>query len=108
MLEITSKTQDDLLIATLSGRIDATASKVLEEQAMGWIDAGQHQLILDCAPLIYISSAGLRVFLLIAKRIAAVGGSVKLCGVTGAVHEVFEISGFSRLFTILPSVGDAL
>lgn len=108
MLEITTKTLGETLIATLSGRIDATASKALEEQAAAWIAAGHHRLVLDCNTLIYISSAGLRVFLLIAKQIASVGGSLKLCGITGAVHEVFEISGFSRLFTILPSLDDAL
>lgn len=108
MLEITSKTQDKLRIVTLSGRIDASASKVLEEHVMGWIAAGDHHLILDCASIVYISSAGLRVFLLIAKKIAAEGGSLKLCALTGAVQEVFEISGFSRLFTIVPTVADAV
>ena len=108
MLEISSNTQGDLLIATLSGRIDAVASKTLEERSAAWIAAGHHHLILDCTPLIYISSAGLRVFLLMAKQITAVGGSLKLCGITGAVHEVFEISGFSQLFTILPTLDEAI
>ena len=108
MLEISSALRGQVLVATLSGRIDAAASKQLEEQAMQWIDGGNSDLVLDCTSIVYISSAGLRVFLLIAKKIAASKGSLKLCGLAGAVREVFDISGFSKLFTIVPTVAEAL
>ncbi len=108
MLNITENISNGALVATLHGRIDAMGSKTLEEQASTWITAGNRHLIIDCTPLEYISSAGLRALLLIAKQVNVVGGSLKLCGISGPVHEVFEISGFSRLFAILPSVADAL
>ncbi|MFO1418407.1 MAG: STAS domain-containing protein [Methylotetracoccus sp.] len=108
MLEISSAEEGQTLVVTLSGRVDAPASKQLEEQAQHWVEAGQHRLVLDCSAINYISSAGLRVFLLIAKKIAAAQGSLKLCGLNGAVREVFDISGFSKLFTIVPTRADAL
>lgn len=104
MLDIACENQGQILVARLSGRIDAAASRVFEEQALAWLESGARNLVMDLSSISYISSAGLRVFLLIAKKVKEVEGSVKLCALTPAVNDVFEISGFSRLFSIYPSV----
>lgn len=108
MMNVTSTVLGDTLIAKLEGRIDASTSKDLEQQAMQWIEDGNIRLVLDCEEVAYVSSAGLRVFLLIAKKIAEKSGSIKLCALTEPVREIFDISGFSKLFTIEPAVSDAL
>jgi len=56
--------------------------------------------ILDLNGLDYISSAGLRVILLLAKNLKAKKGKLSLCSVSGPVKDVFMISGFS---TIIPT-----
>ncbi|CAI8876401.1 STAS domain-containing protein [Methylococcus capsulatus] len=104
MLDITCETRGEVLVAHLSGRIDAAASRAFEEQALAWVDAGTRNLVMDLSSINYISSAGLRVFLLIAKKLKEAEGSVKLCALTPAVNDVFEISGFSRLFSIYPTL----
>ena len=108
MLEISSAKQNEALVATLSGRIDASSAKQLEQQCLEWIDGGERLLIFDFAAVNYISSAGLRVFLLVAKRIGAVSGSVRLAALNSTLLNVFEISGFSKLFAISPTVNEAL
>ncbi len=108
MLTISTSKSGDTLVVTLEGRIDAASAKNLEQQSLAWIDGGERRLVFDLARVNYISSAGLRVFLLVAKRIGPAGGSVKLCALNSTLRDVFEISGFSALFQILPSLEEAI
>ncbi|MCF7969259.1 MAG: STAS domain-containing protein [Methylococcaceae bacterium] len=108
MLAIASTKNQDSLVISLDGRIDANSAKELEQQCMTWIDEGEKKLILDFSAVNFISSAGLRVILLIAKKLEPVQGKVKLCGLNATLRDVFEISGFSKLFDILPTVAEAL
>lgn len=73
MMNVTSTVLGDTLIAKLDGRVDAGSCKSLEEQATGWIESGKTRLVFDCESMEYVSSAGLRVFLLVAKRVGRRG-----------------------------------
>lgn len=108
MLTISSENRSGSLVVTLEGRLDATAAKQLEERCLEWIDAGARRLILDFTGVDFISSAGLRAILLVAKQLAPVQGQITLCGLSTALSDVFAISGFSKLFRIVPSVAEAL
>ncbi len=108
MLAISSSKNQDSLIVTLDGRIDANSAKDLEQQCLAWIDGGEKKLVLDFSAVNFISSAGLRVILLIAKKLEPVQGKVKLCGLNSTLKDVFEISGFSKLFDIVPTVAEAV
>lgn len=66
------------------------------------------KVAVDCAALDYISSAGLRVLLGMAKQLGAKGGALRTFGLNQTVKEVFEISGFSTIFRVFPSETDAL
>lgn len=57
-------------------------------------------LLIDLRELVYVSSAGLRVILMAAKRVRAKGGRIALCGLQPQVAEVFEISGFGAIVPI--------
>lgn len=108
MLTISSAHQDGILVVSLNGRIDAASAKDLEQQCLQWIDSGENRLIFDFSDVGYISSAALRVFLLVAKRLGSVNGMVRMCGLNSTIRDVFDISGFSKLFTITPTLQDAL
>jgi anti-anti-sigma factor len=108
MLSITSEKKGETLVITLNGRIDANCAKELEIQCLQWIDAGDKLMIMDFSEVNFISSAGLRVILLVAKRLEPMGGRIKLAGLNATLMDVFEISGFSKLFVIVPHVQDAL
>jgi hypothetical protein len=49
-----------------------------------------------------VASAGLRVVIMVGKRLASDGGAIALCGLNPSVREVFDIAGFSSLFPIHP------
>lgn len=90
------------------GRIDSATGPAFEKDVLGQIDKGKRRLLLDFADLAYISSAGLRIVLLAAKRMKSSGGRLALCSLNPQISEVFEISGFNRIIDIHPSRDAAL
>ena len=58
------------------------------------------QLLLDCRKLEYISSSGLRIFLKLKKSVDTKGGQVTLSALQPTVREVFEMTGFAKMFQI--------
>jgi anti-anti-sigma factor len=90
------------------GRIDSASSPAFEKEILQQIEDGHRRMLLDFADLAYVSSAGLRIVLLAAKRMKASGGKLALCSLSPQITEVFEISGFSRILDIYPSRDAAL
>lgn len=86
-------------IFALEGRLDITTSPQLHEVLLPAID-GTADLLLDFSKLVYISSAGLRVLLAAQKESARQGVEMKLQGVSAAIMEVFDMTGFSDILTI--------
>jgi anti-sigma B factor antagonist len=83
----------------ISGRLDAAQAAV----AQAFLDKVEGTVILDCAALDYISSAGLGVLLKTQKRLLASGGKLRLIGVSKHLQDIFGYSGFDRLFEIEPA-----
>jgi anti-anti-sigma factor len=75
---------------------------------MSKIDSGANRLVLDFSGLDYISSAGLRVLLMAAKRVQAEKGAMALFGMKEHVKDVFEISGFLPVLTVVDSAEAAI
>jgi len=101
----------DVVVLALKGRLDqATAEGVRTELApfLARCAAGQDHVVLDLTAVDYVSSAGLRVFMLAAKQAKAQQGYLALVEVQPLVQEILEISKFMLILKILPSVRDAL
>lgn len=94
-------------VAAISGRVDSANAKEFEEELSAIIDKGVTGLVVDCGELNYISSAGLRVFLIAIRKTSAAGGGLALCRVPDHINEVLEISGFSRLAKVFETVEEA-
>lgn len=107
-MEIIEDIIDGNTVITLSGRIDSTSSGEFEEKLIEVIDAGTNTMVIDFLNVQFISSAGLRVLLLAAKKVKPYGGKILLSNLSEGVREVFDISGFSALFSIFDSVNDAI
>ena len=98
-------------LVVAEGRLDfgaAAAFQAQVEQALAGAGQAPAAVIIDCAGLDYVSSAGLRVFLLGAKGAQRVGASFGICALKPAVREVFELSGFSRVMAMHPDRATAL
>ena len=86
-------------VVVISGRLDAAQSPA----AQAFLDRVQGTTTLDCARLEYISSAGLGVLLKTQKRLMASGGKLRLTGLSRHLRDIFQYSGFDRIFEIEPA-----
>ena len=100
--------QDDISILTLNGYLDAHTAPRFEKAIQEEFDAGRYHLIVDCAGLTYISSAGLGVFMSFIEDVREKGGDIKICALTEPVYQVFDILGFPALFDIVADQQTAL
>lgn len=107
-MNITREKSGDYSILTLNGRIDTSTSPAFEEEIEKLFGEGEKNLIFDCSGLNYISSSGLRVFLIAQKRAILLKGSLSLCCMQPAIREIFVISGFDMIFKVFDSREEAL
>jgi anti-anti-sigma factor len=91
-----------------SGRLDANTSPAFEREMLAELNRSPRGLVMDFSALGYVSSAGLRVVLLAAKKVKAAGGAFVLCGLAPAIAEVFKVSGFLSILTVEPDRAAAL
>ena len=97
-----------VVVIAPAGRIDTTTSRMVEEAIGRSVDEGARDLVIDFLDVEYISSAGLRVFLVLAKRMRDLQGRLVLCGMPEPVRQVFRLAGFMTLFVVEPSRDTAL
>jgi anti-sigma B factor antagonist len=107
-MEITEERRADVLILRVIGKLDASTSKDLEGKILGLIGAHQEKLVVELSQLDYISSAGLHVFLLAAKRMEEAKGKMVLCSLKDSVKQVFDIAGFSSFLNLEGSTEEAI
>ena len=97
-MNINIKKENGSTIFEISGRLDTTTAPELENAINGEGEALK-SLVLDFNGVDYISSAGLRV-LLTAQKKMNVQGSMELVGVSEAVMDIFEMTGFADILVI--------
>ncbi len=107
-MEFKTTNADHAIIITVTGRLDTVTAPEYEKQIRALIDSGNNCFVVDFEQLDYISSAGLRVLLVMAKLLKTKAGQVCFANVNSTVYSVFEMSGFSALFKIENSVTEAL
>lgn len=100
MLEFTDNRLGSAQVVATRGRIDNTTANLLEAHCDGILRSGHKSIILDFEDLQFLSSAGLRVILTLAKKIQAAGGKLVFCGLKGSVKDVFDIAGFTGMFPV--------
>jgi len=108
-MNIKETKKDKATVLVVEGRIDSGTSAELEKKLIAMIEAGGvKDIAMDFSAMEYISSAGLRVLLMAAKKAGKLGGKVVLSGLSANVKEVFDISGFSSIFNIYASQEEAV
>lgn len=94
------KTENDVITGILSGRLDTVASARFAEDMKPLLEHADRQIVLDCSGLEYISSTGLRHFLILRKEVEQKGGKLVICHINDELRNVFTITGFFNLFDI--------
>jgi anti-anti-sigma factor len=107
-MEITTRKERQFQLADVKGRVDAVSAPDFEKHLSDLISQGERMFIINLSHLEYISSAGLRSILALAKKLKAENGDLLFTGLQGPVEEVFKISGFYSIFKIFNSPEDIL
>ena len=107
-MEIKQERDGDVVIVRLTGRLDSGAAVSAEEQLGAALTGEPPRMAIDMGGLDYISSAGLRVLLVLAKKVQQQKGKVALGGLVANVREVFSVSGFDSIFAIEPDAASAV
>ena len=102
-----TKEKDGVVVA-LGGRLDAVTAPDFEQRMRALIEGGDTAFVVDFERLDYISSAGLRALLVIAKALKGKDGRLRFANVKGGVRAVFDMSGFASMFPLDDSVSAAL
>lgn len=107
-MTIATETTATATIVPLQGQINSANAAALEAEVLTLVDGGVRNLVFDFSALDYISSAGLRMVLVTAKRLKQEGGQLVLCAMQPHVREVFDISGFLAILNVEPTRAEAL
>lgn len=99
-MEILEERDGSVIIMKPRGRLDGAAAKSAEDRLTAALGSGEPRLAIDMTGLEYISSAGLRVLLLLAKQVQQQNGKLALFGLVPNVREVFRVSGFDTILSI--------
>lgn len=107
-MQITRSDIGEAAILRIEGWLDATTSKTFETEIHTVVSPETKRIVLDFRSVAYISSAGLRVVLALAKQLRGMQGGFAIFGAETAIQRVFELSGFSRIIPMLASEAEAV
>ena len=106
--EVSRKDGKDVVILYIKGYLDAHTAPVLEREIQQLIDENKYNILVNFNELIYISSAGLGVFMGFIENIRDNKGDIKLSNMSSKIYRVFDLLGFPTLYDILEDEQQAL
>jgi anti-anti-sigma factor len=101
-------TMNGVTVVVMPKRFDTAAAPEVESALKKIISNREKKIICDFSGTEYINSPGLKVLLSATKAIMREGGRIILCSLRPSVTQVFEIAGFTQIFSIFSSRDDAL
>ena len=107
-LELQADQIEGVLVISVTGRIDGLNAQEFHENLDTEIAKSENPVVLDLEKLSYISSAGLRSILLIAKTLQGKSTRFMLCSLSAPIREIFEIAGFDKIIDVIGSRSDAV
>ena len=110
-MNVTSRRFANAVVVHVSGRLDQDTCELFRGELMTLIDNAGNPggaIVLDLSSLEYVSSAGLRCFMLASRQAKAQHGRIFVAALQPMVSEIFEISHFNLVFQVFPTVLEAL
>jgi anti-sigma B factor antagonist len=110
-MQVQSRRFANSVVLQVSGRLDQDTCDAFRTDLMQHVEAAARDggaIVLDLAKLEYISSAGLRCFMLASRQAKAQQGRIFVAALQPMVREIFEISHFNLVFQVFPTVREAL
>ncbi len=103
-MEIRLQIRDQITIIELVGDIDGNTALEAQAKVLAQADKPGSKLVLDMSGVAYMSSAGLRLLLVMYRKIVGKGGKVVVASIPANIARIMEATGFLDLLTHLESV----
>lgn len=100
-MDIKITQEENKTIVVLNGRIDTSNADQFQQDMTQLMEGENPDIDIDCTDMSYTSSQGLRIFLMLQKSVRARGGKMVMRNMNPQVKEVFDITGFSNIITII-------
>ena len=110
-MNVTSRRFGNAVVLRVEGRLDQDTCGGFTTELMSCVDGAVREggaIVLDLSPLEYVSSAGLRCFMLASREAKAHHGRIFVAALQPMVAEIFAISHFNLVFQVFPTVREAL
>ena len=110
-MNVSSRRYANAIAVQVAGRLDQDTCEAFRGQLMGFVDAAARDggaIVLDLSQLEYVSSAGLRCFMLASRQAKAQHGRIFVAALQPMVAEIFEISHFNLVFQVFPTLREAM
>jgi anti-anti-sigma factor len=95
-------------VVRLSGRLDATTCAAAQPVIVEALEKGADGMILNMGALDFISSAGLRIMLIVWKRAADDGKRIAMIDVQPSIYKIFKIAALDKVFRLFDNEGEAI
>ncbi len=100
-MDIKISQQENKTMVVLNGRIDTSNADQFQQDVAPLMEGENPDIDIDCTDMSYTSSQGLRIFLMLQKSVMARKGKLVMRNMNPQVKEVFDITGFSNIITIV-------
>jgi len=107
-MNVRTELSGDYLILTPAGRLDGHGAGLLQQVLSGSMQDTVRSIIIDLSETLYLSSAGIRVFLIARNMLRGRSGSVVLCNVSEFPSNVLTMAGMNTVFPMVPDRKEAL
>ena len=107
-LTIQGEQRAGTLVVKAAGRVDGANANDFQHALESLLNENESPLVLDFEDLAYISSAGLRVILLVSKQLQRKNTKFGVCSLSSSISEVFQISGFDKIIPTYTAQADAI
>jgi len=105
-MEVTTREQDGIAIVAITGEIDSKTAPDAQAALLPVVEK-HHSLIMDVGGLTFMSSAGLRMMLLIYRHATAGNGKVALVGLSEQIRDTMSATGFLSFFQVCDTIDQA-
>lgn|SRR5262249_12929528 len=98
-MDIDIKMVQQVAVVEISGELDGRTAPLAQERIAPLCQPGS-KIILDMSRVMYMSSAGLRLMLLLYRRVSGVDGQIVLAGLSEEIQDIMLATGFLAYFTV--------
>ena len=106
-MNVTVNTVEQITVVNLEGDLDGKTAPEVQAQLTPLIQGGG-KMILDMAKVPYMSSAGLRVLLMLYRQASANNGKIVLVGLSEELADTMSVTGFLNFFTTSETLDSAV